>query len=128
MALSLLIVAQVLMQAFSYICSTGTSDYSSFYCTNFGSKFSNATRCFRALVDCHFNNSVSLTPAECLVLLSCTVFKLRISFSARCGKVSCCLKMFLYIGSRIKFHNDQSIQGFIENLVESYTTVIAFPS
>ena len=50
--------------------------------------------------------TVSLTPAEWLVLLSCAVFKLRISFSAKCGKVSCCLKMFLYIGSRIKFHND----------------------
>ena len=50
--------------------------------------------------------TVSLTPAEWLVLLSSAVFKLRISFSAKCGKVSCCLKMFLYIGSRIKFHND----------------------
>ena len=60
----LLIVAQVLMQAFWNICCIRRSDLPFFYSTNFGWKSSSATRCFRALVDCHFNNFVSLTPAE----------------------------------------------------------------
>ena len=63
-AMSLLIVAQVLMQAFQNICSIRSSDFSSFYCTNLSWKSSSATRCFRVLVDCHFNNFVSLTPAK----------------------------------------------------------------
>ena len=63
-SMSLLIVAQVLMQAFPNICSIRSSDFPSFYCTNLSWKSSSATRCFRVLVDCHFNNFVSLTPAK----------------------------------------------------------------
>ena len=71
-AMSLLIVAQVLMQAFQNICSIRSSDFSSFYCTNLSWKSSSATRCFRVLVDCHsITLSVSLL-LKLLVLVSCT--------------------------------------------------------